>query len=65
MSLWPACAGTPQRMKTPPIPQPWGEQHTPRIGGRGAIFKGDLSPKLRYAWLFPLPVSGRGGCPTK
>ncbi len=44
MSLRPACAGTqtgtPQRMKTPPIPQPWGEQHTPRIGGRGAIFKG-------------------------
>ncbi len=43
MGLRPACAGTqigtPQRMKTPPIPQPWGEQHTLRIGGRGAIFE--------------------------
>ncbi len=44
MSLRPACAGTqtgtPQRLKMPPIPQPWGEQHTPRIespgGGGGA-----------------------------
>ncbi len=47
MGLRPTCAstqtGTPQRMKTPPIPQPWGEQHTPRIGGRGAIFSGAIA----------------------
>ncbi len=40
MSRRPACAGTqtgtPQRLKTPPIPQLWGEQHTPRIRSRRA-----------------------------
>ncbi len=42
MSLWPAPdagtqTGAPQRMKMPPIPQSWGEQHTPRIGAGRAI----------------------------
>ncbi len=65
MSLRPACAGTqtgtPQRMKTPPIPQPWGEQHTPRIGG-GGLFSGETSPPSCATLSFsPSPTRGGGG----